>query len=551
MSIPNPLISRRRFTQGVAGSALAASFAGVTLPIADVVTAQDGSTQVIIGAWSEPDSLLSGAPHSGAAYQQIQRIIANGLVRLGYPSFDVEPDLAESWDVSEDSTVYTFHLRDGVTWQDGEPFTVEDVKFTLDVVTSPDWPGALDSYWSQVVGATEHKAGEATELTGARIIDDSTIEVTLLQPDTLFLASAVSRQRILPKHLIDGTTIADIQKSDFARVPTYTGAFQVTEWLPGESITLVANPNYWEGKPGIDTIISRFIPDAATSIAELSTGGLDIGTVQPDQLAQFSSDSTFTVQELPGLRIAYIQFDLTKELFTDPRIRKAISHAIDRQTVIDTLYLGYGEPGRSFIPTISWVYNPDAPTYPYDPDQAAALLEEAGWTLGDDGIRVNADGQRLAFELIAPTSSRTDGLAIQPFLQAIGIEVTLVEQGAGQTTGPLEVGQYDASISQWNNYIIDPRADLQRTFQNPRPTDSTGYANPDVDALFLEARAALDRDTEQGLWFELQDLVETDAPLVYLWRQQDLLVVGNRLTVPEVSSLSELYARIPEWQINS
>jgi ABC-type transport system substrate-binding protein len=105
------------------------------------VTGQDGS-QVVIGAWTEPPTLLSGAPVNGASYQQIQRIIANGLVRLGYPAFEVEPDLAESWDISEDNLVHTFHLRDDVTWHDGAPFTANDVKFTYDVVTDPEWPGA-------------------------------------------------------------------------------------------------------------------------------------------------------------------------------------------------------------------------------------------------------------------------------------------------------------------------------------------------------------------------------------------------------------------------
>ncbi|MBA3275809.1 MAG: hypothetical protein H0T72_08445, partial [Chloroflexia bacterium] len=135
-------------------------------------------------------------------------------------------------------------------------------------------------------------------------------------------------------------------------------------------------------------------------------------------------------------------------------------------------------------------------------------------------------------------------------LQEAGFEVTIEEQGAGQVTGPLVVGEFEAAVTSWNNFIIDPRADLQRWFQNPRPNDSTGYVNEEVDALFVEARAALDQEVEKSLYFEIQNLVATDAPLVYLWRQQDLLVIGQRLTVPETETLSELYDRIPEWQIN-
>ncbi len=512
--------------------------------------AQDGG-QAVIGSWLEPATLLSGAPVTGASYQQIQRIIANALVKTGYPSFEVEPDLAESWEVSEDSRVHTFALRSGVTWQDGEPFTAEDVKFTYDLVTKADWPGGLDSYFAQIEGATEHKAGEAEELTGVQVIDESTVEITLIQPDALFLASAASRQRILPKHLLESIAPADVDKSEFARKPVYTGAYIVEEWRDGESITFRANESYFEGKPNIDTLVARFIADEATANAELTSGGLDVGVVSPDLLAAYESDSNFAIQELPGLRIIFLQFDLTLPIFSDPRVRQAISHAVDRQTVIDALLLGKGEVGRSLITPLAWIFNEDAPQYPFDLDASAALLDEAGWTLGDDGIRVNEAGERLAFTLTVPTAYRQDGLAAQPFLQAIGVEATIEELGAGQVTGPLAVGEFEATINAWNNFIIDPRADLQRWFQNPKPVETTGYRNDEVDALFVEARAELDQETEKAIYFEIQNLIETDAPLVYLWREQDLLVSNQRVSVPEVSSLAELYARIPEWSINS
>jgi len=552
-------LTRRRLLQSAAaGGAMLPALSATTVGASAAGKAstsmassarQDGGSQVVVGAWAEPATLLSGAPVTGASYQQIQRIIANGLVKLGYPSFEVEPDLAESWETSKDNLTHTFTLRSGVTWHDGKPFTAEDVQFTYNLVTTKEWPGGLDSYFAQIAGATEHKAGKADKLTGIEIIDESHVKITLVQPDALFLASAASRQRILPKHVLESIAVADIEKSDFARKPIYTGAYIIDEWKQGESLTLRANPNYFGGAPAIETVISRFIPDPATAYAELSSGGLDVGTVSPDLLATFESDSAYTVRELPGLRVIFLQFDLTLPIFSDPRVRQAISHAVDKQTVIDALLLGKGEVARSFITPLAWIFNPDAPDYPYDPNKAASLLDEAGWTLGSDGVRVNKDGERFAFTLTVPTAWREDGLAVQPFLQKAGFEVTIKEQGAGQTTGPLQVGEYQAAVDAWNNYIIDPRADLQRWFQNPRPADQTGYRNDQVDALFLKARAALDKNEEKSLYFQIQKLVETDAPLAYLWREQDLLVVASRLTVPETKTLSELYARIPEWHL--
>ena len=440
-------ISRRDLLQAavVAGGALPviAAVQGVaaapSAPGSDRITrAPDGGSQVVIGAWAEPATFLSGAPVTGAAYQQIQRIIANGLTRLDYPSFTVEPDLAESWTVSDDRMVYTFTLRSGVTWQDGQPFTSADVKFTFDLVTNKDWPGALDSYFAEIVGAKEHKAGSAGEVTGVKVIDDMHVEISFVQPDALFLASAASRQRILPQHILGSTAPADIDKSDFARKPVYTGAYMVEDWSPGESITFKANPNYWEGKPGIDTIVARFLPDSATAIDELQSGGLQIGVADPDQFQAFVNDSNYTTQELPGLRIVYIEYDLTKPLFSDSRVRQAISRAIDRDTVISTVYSGRADTGDSFVPHSSWIYNPDAPTYPFDLDKAKSLLADAGWTPGGDGILTNSADEKFSFSFTVPSISKTDGLTVVPFLQALGMDVKYVERGGrsdGTATG--------------------------------------------------------------------------------------------------------------------
>jgi ABC-type transport system substrate-binding protein len=210
--------------------------------------------------------------------------------------------------------------------------------------------GCLDSYFAQIAGATEHKEGTAEDLTGVKVIDDYTVEVTLLQPDALFLSSAASRQRILPKHILESVSPADIDKNEFARKPIYTGPYILEEWRDGESITFRANENYFEGKPNIDTIVARFISDAATANNELSSGGLDIGVVPPDLLAAYEQDSNFTIRELPGLRIVYIQLDTTLPIFNDARVRQAISHAIDKQTVIDANYLGRAKWGAASSP---------------------------------------------------------------------------------------------------------------------------------------------------------------------------------------------------------
>lgn len=538
--------SRRGFLKTAVATGLSAA---VLARLVEPGFAQDGQS-VTLTTWLEPATLLSGAPVTGASYQQIQSIIANGLTKLGHPEFDVQPDLAESWEVSDDGLVHDFTLRTDVTWQDGEPFTAEDVKFTYDLVSHAEFPGALDSYFLNIEGAQANKAGDADELVGVEIVDDNHVRFTLQQPDTLFLASTTSRQRILPKHILEEIAPSEIDKSEFARKPIYTGPFIVQEWRAGDSISFQANPDYFGGKPAVDTLIARFISDQATALAELQTGTAHAGLATPDQFGGFIDSPDLQTLELPGLRVVYIQFDLiTTDLFVDERLRKAISHAIDRQTVIDALYLGMADPATNFVPEAS-IYYTEVPQFGYDLEQANALLDEAGWTLGDDGVRVNENGDQLQFTLTVPTAYLLDGLAIQPFLQAIGINVEIEELAPGQITGPLSPGDYQAAIGAWNNFIIDPRADLQRFFQTPRPADQTGYQNPEVDELILQARSETNADTEQELWGQVQQLIAEDASLALLWRQRELLLLANQLNVPEVTTLSEWYARIPEWSLD-
>jgi peptide/nickel transport system substrate-binding protein len=504
--------------------------------------------QAIISSLAEPATLFSGLPATGAVIQQVLSFIANGLTKLSHPEMEVTPDIAESWEVSDDARVYTFTLRQDVTFHDGGPLTANDVKFTYDLVTHSEWPGGLDPYFAVIEGAAEHKEGAAEDIAGITVLDDYQIEFTFSNPDVQFLALAAVRQRILPKHILENEPPADIEKGEFPRKPIYTGPFKVDEWRTGESITFSAYPEYFAGPPNLDGLVVRFIPDPATAIAELRSGAVHLGLVTPDQFASFTSDATFKTQQLAGSAGRKLQFDLTKPMFSDPRLRQAMSHAIDRETIIEALYLGLAEPNHSQASPLSWVYNPDAPKFPYDPDRAAELLDEAGWTLDDSGARVK-DGEQLAFTIITTPTYREDALAIQPFLQEVGIEAEIEEQGAGQASGPLEIGQYEATMNAWFNFIIDPRADLQRNFESPRPLETTGYSNEQVNELFDQARSETDPANEKELYDQIQEIAEGDAPWVYTWRLNDLLVVHQDLIVPEVSTQTELYTRLPEWSL--
>jgi peptide/nickel transport system substrate-binding protein len=544
--------SRRRLVGGVAGLGVAAPIAAQlsTTPHASAQpAAQDatgGQAVIILG---EPDTLFAPAARSALA-GWILSFIANGLTRLQQPEMEVVPDLAESWEVSEDGLTYSFTLREGVLWQDGEPFSVEDVKFTIELAAHPDYPGPLDPNTAVIEGAQAFKDGAAEEISGVRVVDDTHVEFKLVEPSALFLASTATSQ-VLPRHILADVSPADVQQHEFARQPIYTGPFMVEEWRPGDGLTYTAFADYFGGRPTLDTLVTRNILDPATAIAELRAGGVQLGFVAPDQFESFVADEAYQTQELAGGSGWFLEFDLvTTPLFSDPLVRQAMSHAIDRAAIIEALFLGRAEPNFAIASPLSWIYNSNIPTFELDVDRANALLDEAGWTLGDDGVRAK-DGERFEFTMNVTQRTQEWALAVQPFLAAVGINYQINLLEFGTWIAELVVGKYDGSVGGWINFIIDPRADLQAQFESPRPVDATGYDNEEVNALFAQARLATNRDEEKMLYDQIQEIAAQDAVYVYLWRPQDLLVTTGGLIVPETSTQGELYARLPEWALQS
>jgi peptide/nickel transport system substrate-binding protein len=547
LDVTNGGLSRRELlgrslALGVAPLAVAA----VGRPLATV--AQAAPTGEIIISLGEPDTLLSGAIQS-AVGGNIMRFIANGLTKLSQPSMEPEADLATEWQVSEDGKIYTFTLHEGVLWQDGQPFSVDDVVFSYQLWSHPEWPGPLDPSLAVIDGATAFKEGTAQAISGIEAVDAKTVRFTLTDPVTSFLATTATWQ-LLPKHILSSVAPADAAKDPFAQKPVYTGPFMVEEWRQGEGITFRAFPDSFVGAPKLDAIITRTIPDPATLIADLQTGGVNLAFVTPDQYETFVSDSAYQTQEIAGVAGWFFAFDLTLPLFSDPRVRQAISHAIDRATIIQALLLGRAEPGHSVASPLSWIYNPNVPKFEYDVDKAKALLDEAGWVAGSGGVRAK-DGQELSFKLNLTARTRDWAVAVQPYLEAVGIKYEINEMEFGTWIEQNAVGKHQASLSGWFNFIIDPRADLQNHFESPRPTDATGYKNDEVDALFKQARTVLTRDEEKPLYDQIQMIAEGDAVYAYLWRPQDLLVLGGDFVLPEVQTQSELYARAPEWSVRA
>ena len=525
---------------GGASAAPAASGAPAASPAAKV-----GGTAVI--SLGEPDTLGFGSRSLTFAY--IRSFIANGMVRLKYPDMTVVEDLA-TYTASSDGKTYTFTLKKGVKWHDGDAFTSNDVKFTLELYAHPANPAPLSDDFANIDGAKAFKAKTATEITGIKASADQVV-ITLVNPSPSFL-TAVATTTILPQHILKDVAPPDLAKHAFARKPVYTGPFKVDEWKSGESITYSAFPDHFKGRPNLDKVVQRIFPDPSTALAELRTGGIQQGFVNPDQFDEFANDKQkWDTQQLAGSTGWFLSFDMTSKDFPfgEKAFRQAVSHAIDRNALIQGLFKGRADKSYSLSSPLSWVHNANVPKYDYDVNKAKQLLDDLGWKPGSDGIRVK-DGKRLEYATMVTSTSKDWFLAVQPMLKAVGIGTTKVDiVDFGTWISRLNIGKYESTVNGWGNFAIDPRADLAAHFRSPRFGDATGYKNEQVDALFAQAAKATSREDEKKAYDQLQMIAEGDAVYVYLFRPQLLDVNVKNLTLPQAKIQAEIYDGLPRWEL--
>ena len=439
----------------------------------------------------------------------------NGLVGLDANANPV-PDLAESWEISDDATSYTFHLAEGVTWHNGEPFTSEDVKFTFENI--------LLKYHSRT------KAGLEKVLAGIDTPDANTVVFRFNKPYAPLLQRLdVTEAPILPKHIYEG--IEDPTKADANLKPVGTGPFVFGSYTPGE-VRLMRNENYFkEGLPLLDEVVFRIIPEASTQIQALEAGEVDYVWRVPGPDATRIADSPDT-DVLPvasgpggGFCIITLTFNLERDVFKDVRVRQAFAYAIDRQQIVDQILFGQGRAAVAPISSeITWAHLADGPQYPYDPAKAESLLDEAGYPKGADGTRFKVD-----FVHFPPFSKYGELLREQLSKAGITLELRPLERDAAVDT-IFNKRDFDTNlISYCNN--ADPEIGVRRMYVSTNIgnipfSNGAAYVNPEVDELFNQASSTADREARGEIYHKIQRILLEDLP--YWWLVETDFSVGVR-----------------------
>jgi len=479
--------------------------------------AQGGT--IVVGLQAEPTTLdsqqISDYNSHRAAYG-----IYDMLLRFEDEGTNVEPGLAERWEISDDGLEYTLYLRQGVKFHDGTDFNADAVKFNIDRQIDVDHPFHNTGQFAYA----EFTWGMVDRV---EVVDPYTVKFVLKDKFAPFLNH-------LAMHPAAMASPAAVEKygMDFSINPVGTGPFKFVRWTPGVEVVLEKNPDYWRGAPLLDQIIYRPIIEDQSRLTELESGGVNfMVNVPPDDLARIKGESQYTVAEQPGMHTWWVAFNHTKEPFNNKLVRQAMNYAINKQAIVDNILKGTGKLAVNPLPPVVWSYTDDIQTYEYNPEKAKELLAEAGYPDGftcDFWLPESGSGMQQPVVM---------GTAMQADLKAVGIDCTIQTFEWGtyleKVIVPPDQAEFDLMEMSWIGDNGDPDNFLYILLSGeqfpPNGYNMGFYKNEEVDKLLAEARVTLDKAKRTELYVQAQKLIAEDPPWMMIDHESQIVAMSSKI----------------------
>ena len=470
---------------------------------------------IVYGMLGEPSNLLpylSSDTSSGEVAGQFY------VAPLKYDKdLNVVKWAAETFDILDNGLKLRFTLKKGIRWQDGTELTADDAEFTYLTMINPETPTAY--------------AGDFKVITAFRKLDRYSFEVEYEKPFPRSLNTWMGS--LMPRRALEGQ---NLRETPLARMPLSCGPYLMKQWESGASLTLDANPDYFEGKPYIDRVLYRIIPDMTTMFLELMAGKIDVmSSMTAQQYLYQTKDPAFTSRydtyRTLSSAYVYMGYNLKSPLFSDLRVRQAFAHAINKQDLIKGALLGQGEPTIGPYRPDSWAYNTAIKDYPHDPARALALLEEAGWKKGKSGL-LEKNGRPFSFTLLTNQGNEQrikTAIIIQSQLQPLGIEVKIrtVEWAAflKQFVMP---GYFDAIILGWTIPHDPDGFEVWHSSRMGGGLNVIGFADKEADECLEKARSTFDQTERKKQYDRLQEILHREQPYSFLYVPYSLSAVSKR-----------------------
>lgn len=470
-----------------------------------------GSSQspLVVGMEGSPITLDPRLATDAYSARVIQ-IVYNGLVKKT-PDSSLVPDLAERWEVP-DETTYIFFLHQGVRFHDGAELTAEDVKYTFESILKPDFPSPLKESYRQI---------ERIE-----VLNPYTVRFKLKEPFAPFLTNMTLG--IVPRHVAEKPGGG----SKLTTRPVGSGPYRLTDWEPDESLTFQPFEQYFEGRPRLSGLIYRIIPDETIRLLEVKKGNLDLvqNALSPDALDSLKNNPQVQIIKKMGTNYTYLAFNLEDSILRHLAVRKAIALAINRPLIIQQLMGGLAEPATGVLAPSNWAYEPKVARYDYNPKEALRLLDEAGFT-DPDGQQGPASRFSLVYKTSQNELSKKVAEIIQQELAEIGIAVEIRSYEWGTFFSDIRSGNFQLCSLQWVG-VTDPDIYYHLFHSSSVPPHGANrgrYRNRDLDLLLEEGRKTMDLAARKKIYSEAQKIIAADLPYVSLWYQTNVAVISRRV----------------------
>jgi peptide/nickel transport system substrate-binding protein len=481
-------------SSGSSGTGTGSASSGASAPTGAVKT---GGT-LVVAISSQPKVLNTNYTYDGQAYY-INSNIYSKLVRLDANTGKVYGDLATSWDASSDSKTYTFKLRQGVKWSDGQPLTADDVVWTFQDILRAGTAAYTYNLYSDVASVTAP--------------DAQTVTFTLKQPDAIFLShlSDYYGANILPKHIYDK---GDPTTNPDNNAPVGSGPFVFQSAKPGQSITLARNPNYYGHLANLDTLVFQIIPNRDTAVAAVKTGEVGFSTTSPafGQIPSLQKTSGVKIEQSPSNIMQWFAFNLRNPILAKKEVREAIISAINPVELNTQVYGGNATPAKGQMLSYVWAFDPTATQPAFDVAKANQLLDQAGYPRGSNGTRFTLRYSAWSTQVFGGPEL---GQVIKQELSQVGININLQVQ---------DFSLFNEQVQKKHDFDLTGSGGLQ----GPDPSllvnfigtnggrNVMGYSNPTIDQLFTDAAQTADKSAQQKDYSQIQTLVAADMPRMNL-----------------------------------
>lgn len=451
------------------------------------------------------------------------------------PSF--APRLASSWEFSQDNRTLTFSLRRDAFWSDGVPVTAEDVRFTFQVQKDP----RIGSSGLEIKDFISH----------VEVVDPFTVKFHFSRVYPYQLMDA-NDGHIVPAHAWGKIPFERWADTDFTAHMVTCGPFRFASFSPQQTLILDRDPTYWgQPRPYLNRVIFRVIPEASSQINQLLGGQVHVVPMVPPRLAErVRSSRDVDLVEVPSRTWGFIAWNNRHPLFRDRRVRRAMTYGINRKGAVDTAYHGFARLAAGPVLSSMWAFNRNLPQFPYDPEQARALLREAGWQPSPSDGTLVRNGTPFTFDVLYPATNpiRQDlALMIQSDLAKIGVRARPQPIEYTTMVARLESGNFAASISAWEEAT---KVDLTGTWATPAPGQGSnnflGYSNPEVDRLIAAARMEPDHTRAKVILDRIQELIVEDQPVTFLYESTLLVGVSRAIKGADINA-SSVFFNIEEW----